>query len=101
MNKDAKKIRRSSNRLIAGVCAGLAEYLNLQPWIVRVIFLILALVPHLTFWMICIYVMLIALIPAVESNPFTALFSLFGEQKTSAKEDHSKNKRRIIKDARE
>ncbi|MBO7420035.1 MAG: PspC domain-containing protein [Spirochaetaceae bacterium] len=36
-----KRLYKSQNRLIAGVCAGLAEYFNLDPTIVRLIFIIL------------------------------------------------------------
>jgi len=36
-----KKIYRSSrNRIIAGVCGGLAEYLNIDPTIVRVLWVL-------------------------------------------------------------
>ncbi len=31
-----KKLRRSNNKMIAGVCAGIAEYFNLDPTLVRV-----------------------------------------------------------------
>ena len=39
-----KKLYRSShNKTIAGVCAGLAEYLNIDPTIVRVIWALVGL----------------------------------------------------------
>ena len=39
-----KKLYRStSNRMIAGVCAGVAEYLNIDPTVVRVIWAIACL----------------------------------------------------------
>ena len=39
-----KKLNRSTqNKMIAGVCAGLAEYLNIDPTIVRVIWALVAL----------------------------------------------------------
>ncbi|MDR1654312.1 MAG: PspC domain-containing protein [Prevotellaceae bacterium] len=31
-----KKLSRSNNKMIAGVCSGIAEYFNLDPTIVRV-----------------------------------------------------------------
>jgi phage shock protein C len=38
-----KKLRRSrSNQMIAGVCAGLAEYLNIDVTIVRVAYVLLS-----------------------------------------------------------
>ena len=39
-----KKLYRSkSNRMIAGVCAGVAEYLNIDPTVIRVIWVIASL----------------------------------------------------------
>ncbi|MCA9969968.1 MAG: PspC domain-containing protein [Anaerolineales bacterium] len=39
-----KRLTRSTNdRMIAGVAAGLAEYMNLDPSLVRLIFVLLAL----------------------------------------------------------
>ena len=32
--------RRKSNRMIAGVCAGLADYLNLDPTVMRLLFVL-------------------------------------------------------------
>ena len=38
---DYKTLTRSkSNRMIAGVCAGLADYLNLDPTIIRLLFVL-------------------------------------------------------------
>ncbi len=36
---DNKLYRDSSNRIIAGVCSGIAEYFKIDPIIVRVLFL--------------------------------------------------------------
>lgn len=33
-----KKLKRSANKMLAGVCGGLAEYWNLDPTLVRVVF---------------------------------------------------------------
>lgn len=41
MNKN--RLTRSSNRIIAGVCAGLAEWLGWDTALVRILFLILTL----------------------------------------------------------
>ena len=39
-----KKLYRStSNRMIAGVCAGVAEYLNIDPTVIRVLWVIATL----------------------------------------------------------
>ena len=38
MNTNYKQLARSrSNRMIAGVCAGLGEYLNIDPTIIRLL----------------------------------------------------------------
>jgi phage shock protein C len=38
---DYKALTRSkSNRMIAGVCAGLADYLNIDPTVVRLLFVL-------------------------------------------------------------
>lgn len=39
-----KKLTRSSNRIIAGVCAGLAEYFGLDVTMVRVLYVVLSVV---------------------------------------------------------
>lgn len=40
---EEKKLRRSSDKMVAGVCAGVAEYFGIDPVIVRIIFILLAL----------------------------------------------------------
>ena len=56
-----KKLRRSRNSMIAGVCAGIAEYFNLDPTLVRVAYVILSAVsagfPGLLLYIILILVM--------------------------------------------
>jgi phage shock protein C len=56
----SKKLYRSrNNKMIAGVCAGLAEYFNIDPVIVRIIAVILLLpggfpgfIPYIILWVI-------------------------------------------------
>ena len=40
---DKKLYRNSSNKMIAGVCSGLAEYINIDPTIVRLIWALISL----------------------------------------------------------
>lgn len=55
-----KKLYRSStDKKIAGVCAGLAEYFNIDPTIVRIVFVILLLpgglpgfIPYVILWIV-------------------------------------------------
>ncbi|HET7732292.1 MAG TPA: PspC domain-containing protein [Paludibacter sp.] len=37
-----KKLKRSKDQMIAGVCAGIAEYFNLDKTLVRVLYVVLA-----------------------------------------------------------
>lgn len=58
MEEPRKLYRSQSQRMIAGVCGGLAEYFNLDATLIRVLFLILAvfggsgLVIYLVMWII-------------------------------------------------
>jgi phage shock protein PspC (stress-responsive transcriptional regulator) len=52
--------RNTSDQMIFGVAAGLADYLNIDPVLVRVIFVLLALS---TGWGIVIYLVLAVLMP--------------------------------------
>lgn len=40
MNEARTLYRSKSNRMIAGVCAGLADYLNVDPTVVRLLFVL-------------------------------------------------------------
>jgi phage shock protein C len=40
MNQYKQLTRSRSNRMIAGVCAGFAEYLNLDPTVMRLLFVL-------------------------------------------------------------
>ena len=40
---DKKLYRNTANKMIAGVCSGLAEYLNIDPTIVRLIWALISL----------------------------------------------------------
>ena len=64
MESSYKKLTRStSDRKIAGVCGGLAQYLNVDPTVVRIIFLIALICGTIGFW-----VYLIVWICAPEDN---------------------------------
>ena len=50
-NQPVKKLFRSrSNRVIGGVCGGLAEYLNIDPTVLRVITALLTFVMGMSLW---------------------------------------------------
>ena len=54
---DKKPLYRSkSDRMVAGVCAGLAEYFDTNPAFIRILFLLLALAggPGILIYIVCI-----------------------------------------------
>ncbi|MBQ5931685.1 MAG: PspC domain-containing protein [Tidjanibacter sp.] len=61
MNEPKKLFRSRHNRMLAGVCGGLAEYFNIDPTLMRVITIVLAFTPFVP--VIIIYLLLWLLIP--------------------------------------
>ena len=61
MENNSKILERSrSNRVIAGVCAGLASYFNIDIALMRVLFFVAALCGSFGFWM---YIILWIVVP--------------------------------------
>ena len=58
-----KKLKRSANKMIAGVCGGLAEYLGMDATIVRVIHALLVLFGGVG---LLLYIILALLMPKAE-----------------------------------
>lgn len=54
-------IYRSNNRVIAGVCGGLAEYFNINPTLVRIITFVLVFIYGLSIW---VYIILWIIMPS-------------------------------------
>lgn len=66
-----KKLYRSSqNRIIAGVCGGLAEYLELDPSVVRLVFIVLSLLGAFGFFGL-IYIAVMLIVP-LDPGPASA-----------------------------
>lgn len=61
MNEPKKLFRSRHNRMLAGVCGGLAEYFNIDPTMMRVITIILTVTPFVPAGII--YLLLWLLIP--------------------------------------
>jgi phage shock protein C len=57
-----KKLQRSSNRIIAGVCGGIAEYFDIDPTVVRVLYVVLSLFSA-AFPGVILYLVLLLLVP--------------------------------------
>jgi phage shock protein C len=69
--EETKKLYRSRvDRVIAGVCGGLGEYFGVDPVIIRVVFLVLAVVGGSG---VLVYIILIFLVPLAPGNePFAS-----------------------------
>lgn len=59
---EQKKLRRSNNKMLAGVCAGLAEYFDVDPTMVRVVYAVLTFFSA-AFPGILLYIILMLLMP--------------------------------------
>lgn len=57
-----KKLYRSSNRVMAGVCGGIAEYFDIDPTLIRVAYVVLSLFSA-AFPGVLLYIILMILIP--------------------------------------
>lgn len=57
-----KRLMRSRNKMIAGVCAGLAEYFNMDPSVIRIAAAGLVLFTHI-FFAIPVYLLMWAIVP--------------------------------------
>ena len=57
-----KKLYRSSDRVVAGVCGGIAEYFDIDPTLIRVVYVILSLF-SVAFPGVLLYIILMILIP--------------------------------------
>ena len=57
-----KKLRRSRNSMIAGVCAGIGEYFNIDPTLIRVAYVILSVLSA-GFPGILLYIILLLVMP--------------------------------------
>lgn len=65
LNSYPKKLRRSvANRQIAGVCGGIAEYLEFDPTAVRVVYVLVSILTAFSGFIV--YIILWALIPERE-----------------------------------
>jgi len=63
-----KKLKRSrKERMIAGVCGGLAEYFSTDPTLVRIIYVLVSIL-SIAFPGILVYIILWLIIPEAEAN---------------------------------
>ena len=57
-----KRLYRSSDRVVAGVCGGIAEYFDIDPTLIRVAYVVLTLF-SVAFPGIILYIILMILMP--------------------------------------
>ncbi len=61
MSEEYRRLYRSRDqRMIAGVCGGIGEYINVDPTIVRLLFVLGLFLGTLTFW---VYLVMMIVIP--------------------------------------
>jgi phage shock protein C len=61
-----KKLKRSRNKMIAGVCGGLAEYFDVDPTVVRIIYVLVSILSA-AFPGFLIYIILWLVMPAADN----------------------------------
>ena len=64
-SKPRKLTRSNRNKMIAGVCGGLAEYLNMDPTVVRVLYVLISILSA-AFPGVIAYIILMFLMPPPE-----------------------------------
>jgi len=57
-----KKLHRSSNRILAGVCGGVAEYFGVDPTVIRIAYVVLSLFTA-AFPGLLLYIIMMVLMP--------------------------------------
>jgi len=62
-----KKLVRSSNKVLAGVCGGLAEYFDVDPTLVRILYAALSLLSA-AFPGLLLYIIMLLLMPEANKN---------------------------------
>jgi phage shock protein PspC (stress-responsive transcriptional regulator) len=72
-----KRLMRSQDKMIFGVCSGLAEYMNVDPVVIRLLMVLFAL---MTGYGILIYFLLAILMPTDDEAPVSAKANPFDEE---------------------
>lgn len=61
-----KRLTRSKDKMVAGVCAGIADYLKIDPTIIRILYVVLS-IASIGFPGLIAYLILWAIIPEEKS----------------------------------
>lgn len=62
-----KRLRRSSDKMLAGVCAGIAEYFDVDPTLIRVLYAALTLFTA-AFPGVLLYIVMMILMPNYDAE---------------------------------
>lgn len=88
----ARRLTRSTNRLLLGVAGGVAEYFKIDPAIVRGMFILLSLASGVG---VLLYVALTLLMPKTEAEPAEPLAVLKENLKTAPHEAAEAGRRAV------
>jgi phage shock protein C len=72
MSNDKKLTRSVDNRWLAGVCGGLGEYFNIDPTIIRILFVLVTVIFSLGIGGLILYAVLWVLMPEASASEPTA-----------------------------
>ena len=61
--EEKRKLTRSNNKMIGGVCAGIAEYVNLDPTVIRVLWVLMVFFAGVG---VLLYLILLLVMPKAE-----------------------------------
>lgn len=89
----ARRLKKSENRLLLGVAGGIAGYFNVDPVIVRVIFIVLAFASGAG---ILLYVLLALLMPKADAAP-AELIAVVKENLRAAPREATEAGRRAVR----
>ena len=65
MSMAEKKLQRSANKMVAGVCGGIAEYFDVDPTLIRVVYVALTIFSA-AFPGVLLYLIMALLMPQAE-----------------------------------
>lgn len=87
-----KLYRSTNNKMIAGVCGGIAEYLDLDPTLVRLLWLILGFAMGIGF---LAYIVCAVIIPESPIIPFESNLNNYKNTNEFTWQDEEKNKKHV------
>lgn len=83
--QNKKLFRNTDNKIIAGVCSGLADYFEIDPTIIRLAFIALAMVGGVGFSLYIILAIIVPPINNLNASPKDNIFELFSSLKYQSK----------------